>query len=798
LNFVVNINTQVTFAKRNFVNMTNMSIEDKIKQQGDLVRKLKSQKAEKDKITEEVAKLKALKEELSQANKPAPNPELEAKIKAQGDIVRQLKADKASKDVIDEAVERLKALKLQLSPGSEQQSGGKLILKTAKGTRDYQPTQMAVREKVFTRIINTFKRHGAETIDTPVFELKEVLTGKYGEDSKLIYDLADQGGEILALRYDLTVPFARYCAMNKITNIKRYHIAKVYRRDNPSIARGRLREFYQCDFDIAGSYDVMIPDAECVKIVQEILSSVDVGPFVIKVNHRMILDGIFEVCGVKTDMFRTICSSVDKLDKSPWEEVKQEMTEEKGLDEAAADRIGEFVRMSGGEELIKELLAGKLAESKRAKQGLEEMSTLLRYCKLYGCGDVVSFDLSLARGLDYYTGVIYEAVLCGDAKDESGEEIRVGSVAGGGRYDGLVGMFDPKGRSVPCVGVSIGIERLFSIMEANMAKKKEQIKTVDTQVYVISAQKNMTEERMKVVTELWTGDVRAEHSYKKSPKMLNQLQYCEEQGIPYAIVIGESEIAAGIVKLRDISTRQEVEVSRADMLPTVRSKLNISNTGTTSSKSLKMFGDLQFSSLQDLDSYLMEQSYIVGFSPSKADFDVIQCLKERPKVDTPNVLRWYNHIMSFSPTSSQFSKPAGEVKTLTVAASEKEEDVDLFASDEEEDEEKKRITEERLRAYAAKKSKKPAVIAKTSVLLDVKPWDDETDMNQMLKAVKSIQMEGLLWGANKLVPVGYGINKLQIMCVVEDAKVSIDELQEKISDFEDFVQSVDVAAMNKI
>merc|ERR1719461_2719164 len=257
------------------------------------------------------------------------------------------------------------------------------------------------------------------------------------------------------------------------------------------------------------------------------------------------------------------------------------MTEEKGLDEAAADRIGEFVRMSGGTELIEELLKGKLAESKIAKQGLEEMKLLLNYCSLYGCGEAVSFDLSLARGLDYYTGVIYEAILLGDTKDDSGELITVGSVAGGGRYDGLVGMFDPKGRSVPCVGVSIGIERLFSIMEANMAKKKEQIKTVDTQVYVISAQKNMTEQRMKVVTELWNGDVRAEHSYKKSPKMLNQLQYCEEQGIPYAIVIGESEIAAGIVKLRDIASRQEVEVKRSEMLETVRTKLNLSTKPTS-------------------------------------------------------------------------------------------------------------------------------------------------------------------------------------------------------------------------
>jgi len=564
--------------------MTN-TIEDRIKEQGDVVRKLKAEKAAKEVIQEEVAKLKALKLELGPTeSKPSPekkakppvDPEMEAKVKEQGDLVRKLKSEKASKEVIDEAVEKLKALKLQLNPPNPSQpQGGKLILKTAKGTRDYQPPQMAVREKVFNKIVETFKRHGAETIDTPVFELKEVLTGKYGEDSKLIYDLADQGGEILALRYDLTVPFARYCAMNKISNIKRYHMAKVYRRDNPSIARGRLREFYQCDFDIAGAYDAMIPDAECIKIVQEILSSVDVGPFVIKVNHRMILDGIFEVCGVKEDMFRTICSSVDKLDKSPWEEVKKEMTEEKGLEEAAADRIGEYVRMSGGTELIEKLLESKLAESKSAKQGLEDMKLLLRYSSLYGCGEVVSFDLSLARGLDYYTGVIYEAVLCGDAKDEAGEEISVGSVAGGGRYDGLVGMFDPKGRSVPCVGVSIGIERLFSIMEANMARKQEKVRTVDTQVFVISAQKNLAEERMKVVQELWSGNVKTEHSYKKNPKMLNQLQYCEDNGIPLAVVLGESEIAGGVVKLRDIITRGEVEVKRDEMVEAIKSRLSI-------------------------------------------------------------------------------------------------------------------------------------------------------------------------------------------------------------------------------
>ena len=191
------------------------------------------------------------------------------------------------------------------------------------------------------------------------------------------------------------------------------------------------------------------------------------------------------------------------------------------------------------------------------------------------------------------------------------------------------------------------------------------------------------------------------------------------------------------------------------------------------------------------------------YVPSQADTAVFEALSGAPK-DAPHALRWYNHIKSFAAGMKQFPKAQKDSASYVrggaaAAAKDDDDDVDLFGSDEEEDdEEKKRITEERLKAYHEKKSKKPALIAKTSVLLDVKPWDDETDMDAMLAAVKTIEMEGLVWGANKLVPVGYGIQKLQVMCVVEDAKVSIDELQEKIADFEDFVQSVDVAAMNKV
>merc|ERR1719320_1293694 len=428
---------------------------------------------------------------------------VEEEIKKQGDLVRKLKAEKADKDKVTEEVNKLLALKKQL--GNEPPK--KFVLKTAKGTRDFGPASMAIREKVFNKITTCFKRHGAETIDTPVFELKETLTGKYGEDSKLIYDLKDQGGELLSLRYDLTVPFARYLAMNKLTNVKRYHIAKVYRRDQPAIQRGRYREFYQCDFDIAGQDDVMLPDAECLKIVVEILTSLDVGDFVVKVNHRKVLDGMFAACGVPDDKFRTICSSVDKLDKTFWDDVRSEMVDEKNLDPKAADMIGQYVVHKGSTEAIDELLTdATLSAQKAAVEGLTELKLLLKYCQLYGIQDKVVFDMSLARGLDYYTGVIYEAVLTGPPiKPAAGEEesVGVGSVAGGGRYDGLVGMFDPKGKKVPCVGVSIGIERLFSIMEANMAKESNnKIRTVDTQVYIISAQKNLVEERMKLITEL--------------------------------------------------------------------------------------------------------------------------------------------------------------------------------------------------------------------------------------------------------------------------------------------------------
>ncbi|XP_030768005.1 LOW QUALITY PROTEIN: elongation factor 1-beta'-like [Sitophilus oryzae] len=214
------------------------------------------------------------------------------------------------------------------------------------------------------------------------------------------------------------------------------------------------------------------------------------------------------------------------------------------------------------------------------------------------------------------------------------------------------------------------------------------------------------------------------------------------------------------------------------------------------------FGDLKTEKgVNELNKFLEDKSYVSGYTLSQADIDTINQLAKAPSANQPHALRWYNHVKSFSAEELKGigASPLKAGTTTTAPAADDDDDVDLFASDdEEEDAEAARIREERVKAYAEKKSKKPELIAKSSVVLDVKPWDDETDMKALESSVRTIQMEGLVWGASKFVPVGYGINKLQIMCVVEDAKVSIDELTEKIQEFEDFVQSVDVAAFNKI
>ncbi|KAL1951084.1 hypothetical protein VTO73DRAFT_233 [Trametes versicolor] len=532
-------------------------------------------------------------------------------IAAQSSLLNDLRKQQADPAVVEEAKKKLGDLKRSLALQQNANGGAKdgkkkerILLKTAKGTRDYGPGEMFCREHIERIVKDCFTTYGGSQLDTPVFERKEVLAGKYGEDAKLIFDLMDQGGEQLALRYDHTVPLARYLAMNGAitTQNKLWQVGKVYRRDNPVMSKGRMREFSQADFDIAGAWDTMIPDAEVISVVCSILSRLDVGEFTIKMNHRKILDGIFEVCGVPADKIRPISSAVDKLDKMSWADVKKEMTEEKGLDPASADKIGEYVKHKGGPELLDILKADEaLMANANAKAGVDEMVILFTYLKSFNVLSLISFDLSLARGLDYYTGIIYEAIVEASAPpgfkaanafasssttpstsstappaaqqppkkkaakkaaspDEEEEidesQVGVGSIAAGGRYDNLVGMFTAaaagegkKAPGLPCVGVSIGLDRIFALVWPKWAERG--MRSKETMAYVMAAGDGLLAERVELVRELREAGIKTDFLFKAKPKLPAQFAAGEKDEVPFAIILGGDELKEGLVTVKE-------------------------------------------------------------------------------------------------------------------------------------------------------------------------------------------------------------------------------------------------------
>lgn len=454
-------------------------------------------------------------------------------------------------------------------------------VKVPKGTRDFDPQQTRVRKRVFSIISEVFERHGAESIETPVFELKSTLTNKYGEDSKLIYDLEDQGGEILSLRYDLTVPFARYLATHNVSNIRRYQIGRVYRRDQPAMGRGRFREFYQCDFDIAGEYSPMVADVEVIATLCDQLRTLGdlsefhrraLGEYTVKVNHRGLLNAVFSICGIPEDKIQTISSSIDKLDKESWETVRHEMIAVKGLTDEIADKVGSFTRISGfpydvlgqleQDTSLVSACGGSLGDLRRLFEYLEAMEEDLTQ---------FSLDLSLARGLDYYTGVIFEVGLT--------SATQVGSIAAGGRYDTLVGMFS--GRTVPCVGCSLGIERILTIVEeAERQLAKAQLdgvmRTTSTQVLVTSVggeAEMMRRERMKICAKLRNSGIASEFALNDKPRMDKQLKYALSNGIPIIATIGADELASGTIKVKDLRRHEEIAVPVEELCAAVRQAL---------------------------------------------------------------------------------------------------------------------------------------------------------------------------------------------------------------------------------
>lgn len=442
-----------------------------------------------------------------------------------------------------------------------------------KGTRDFLPAEMAGREFIFDTLRSTFRRFGYQALETPSMEQLSVLTGKYGEEGdRLIFKILDSGDfmngfhsdeDLLAakakgpahfathisskaLRYDLTIPFARVVVMhqNELTfPFRRYQIQPVWRADRPQ--KGRYREFYQCDCDVIGS-DSLLLDAELVSVYDTAFAALGFKGIRLLINNRKILSGLAEIAGQK-DKVTDICVAIDKLDKVGEEGVRKELSE-RGIGMEGIDKIFALASFAGNNaEKIAHFRAA-FASSETGMRGLAEMEEVLGYLPGFklSCAEVI-FDLTLARGLDYYTGTIYEV----KAKD-----IAFGSIGGGGRYDDLTGTFGLPGLSG--VGISFGADRIYDVMrELGLLASRT---ARGTQALVIHFGANSLKGSLDALYQLRAAGIAAE-IYPDAIKVGKQFAYADKKNIPFVIVVGEQELAGKVWKVKNLATGVEESLS---------------------------------------------------------------------------------------------------------------------------------------------------------------------------------------------------------------------------------------------
>ncbi len=415
----------------------------------------------------------------------------------------------------------------------------KFELMNARGVRDFLPEESIARQKVIETLRNTFEKYGYSPLETPAIERFDLLSAKFAggaEITKEIFKMKDQGGRELALKYDLTVPMCKVVGMNP--NIpkpfKRYQIQPVW-RDGP-VKLGRYREFWQCDVDIVGTKS-MLADAEVLAIANEVFSTFGFN-FVIKVNNRKLLNGILDYAGIKENKMDAILS-IDKLEKFGIKTVRDEL-ETKGFEKKQIENVLKILKIKGENKKVLGKVE-KLMKSGEGKEGAKELKELFEYCKLMGVD--IQIDVSLARGLEYYTGPVYEIYLK-NSKVKS-------AVLGGGRYDKIIGMYIGRGE-YPATGLSFGFEPILEALKER--KKKEKVKTV-TQVLVIPIQ--TLKESIKIAKTLRKLGVKTEIDLL-GRGISNNLSYANSLGIPYVVFVGKKELSKKKVKLRDMKSGKEI------------------------------------------------------------------------------------------------------------------------------------------------------------------------------------------------------------------------------------------------
>ena len=446
-----------------------------------------------------------------------------------------------------------------------------------KGTRDFGPIEMAKRNYIFNTIREVYALYGFQQIETPAMETRQTLMGKYGEEGdKLLFKVLNSGDflskssddELLernalhlaskicekGLRYDLTVPFARYVVMHREElqlPFKRYQIQPVWRADRPQ--KGRYREFYQCDADVVGS-DSLLNEVELMKIVDTVFSRFGIR-VQIKINNRKILTGIAEVIGA-ADKIVDITVAIDKLDKIGLDNVNEELRED-GLTDEQIKKLQPIIMLSGTNEEKLQTISTVLKNSEIGMRGVEEIRTILAPLTSNGSAlkNEIQLDLTLARGLNYYTGAIFEVKAL---------DVQIGSITGGGRYDNLTGIFGMPGLSG--VGISFGADRIYDVLNQLDLYPKDSVTT--TQVLFINFGERETAYCLPIINKVRENGIRAE-IYPDAAKMKKQMSYANAKLIPYVVLAGENEINAGKVTLKNMETGEQQLLTPEELIQTL-------------------------------------------------------------------------------------------------------------------------------------------------------------------------------------------------------------------------------------
>ena len=445
-----------------------------------------------------------------------------------------------------------------------------------KGTRDFGPVEMAKRNYIFDTIKEVYALYGFQQIETPAMETLQTLMGKYGEEGdKLLFKILNSGDYMnkvsdedlhslnslklaaklceKGLRYDLTVPFARYVVQHREElqlPFKRYQIQPVWRADRPQ--KGRYREFYQCDADVVGS-DSLLNEVELMQIVDTVFTKFGVR-VCIKINNRKILTGIAEVIG-EAEKIVDITVAIDKLDKLGLEKVNEELRND-GISEEAIEKLQPIISLSGSNEEKLEVISQVLAGSETGLKGVEETRFILDTLKAVGLNNEIELDLTLARGLNYYTGAIFEVKAL---------DTPMGSITGGGRYDNLTGIFGLPGLSG--VGISFGADRIYDVLNALDLYPKEAVNS--TQVLFINFGETETAYCLPIVGKLRQAGIRSE-IFPDKAKMKKQMSYANAKNIPFVVLAGENEMAAGKVTLKNMESGEQTLVTVEELIATVK------------------------------------------------------------------------------------------------------------------------------------------------------------------------------------------------------------------------------------